>query len=370
VVLDMLGRLFQDEESFTAALRTMVELASKTLLDTERFLAILSRSCGIDLGWFADRYIYGTGIPRVSYDYGFEITGEGRSAVLLRASQSATHRIRYRIVETGGALDVRREREARMDVRSSALVVPFRLSLFRDDRVPEGAPPGERRANAVVDGRLLLEGEETERRFEVEGEPRELVLDPDRVVLGRFYRVPESSARRLLSRAQDAAWEGRTEEALEILQTSLERAADAWAAGRGDPATVADAQVEPLAHLARARIQLDAGHPDEARRSLEACRASDLYDGQELLEVETGLLEARARLLSGEPEPAFRSLQRMVLGRGRLDRTEAWALLAVAAAAAGHEEELALALAEARRREVDLGPLSGSVSDSEPPLLR
>src|SRR5215207_4786792 len=106
----MLARNF-GEENFPKILKQIVQVTDNGVLSTEDFLSLIERITASDLDWFAERYVFGTGLPEVYYSYRFEPAGEGKWAIKGQARQQTPYRFRYRVVRTAaGGLDVARER--------------------------------------------------------------------------------------------------------------------------------------------------------------------------------------------------------------------------------------------------------------------
>jgi aminopeptidase N len=100
VVFSMLARLL-GEEPLAGKLRTLAEKLAHGTIDTETFIAALGRMSGQDLRWFADQFIYGTGIPEVYYTFRFSPGKDGEWVVEGEARQVVPADYRYTLLRTG-----------------------------------------------------------------------------------------------------------------------------------------------------------------------------------------------------------------------------------------------------------------------------
>ena len=361
VIVDMLARSL-GQEDFPKVLRQIVKVAANASLSTEDFLSLIERITSADLDPFARQYVYGTGLPEVYYTYRFEPAGAGKWVVKGTARQNAPYRFRYSVVKTDrGALDVARERLDQIQVESSALVVPVVISVYDPGR-DEGKKRGkERPANAVASSHVLLRGTSTEFSFDLEQEPKELWLDRDKEVFGRFFNESRSPKRILYYQGLDAAAAGKVEEAESLLARALAAEVEVVA----DPAAASDKQdlkregrmLDAMIELRQARLWLDQGRDAQAREAFE--RARKVLAGYGWFEESLAILESRLDLRSGAPERAFKRLKKGVLRRGTVEGMEGYVLLAIAAQATGHQEELKTALEVAKENGADVVLLTG-----------
>ncbi len=351
IVLEMLSRAF-GEQTFLEILRQVVRSAAFTRISTETFLAMIEQLSGRDLTAFAEQFIYGTGLPEVYYTYGFSQVA-GRWRVRGVARQQSPYRYRHRAVElAGGGFDVARERLDQIEVGAWTLVVPFELAAF-DPAADAGALPADS-ANVILTGGLRLEGEVTEFDFEVEYEPKELWLDRDQLVFGRFFNQRRHPKRALYYQGIDLLASGEHVEAEAVFRRGL--AADVLSGAESAEAPVERERLfDAGIHLELARLYLDQGRPREARAAFD--RVRKLAKGSVRFELGTDveIVEARLALRGGLPERAYRLL-RKTFGRGATD-PEGLLLLAIAARATGRPAEFEAALEAAKSQGADVAAL-------------
>lgn len=360
VVLDMLARLY-GEGAFLDILRELVRAADGRVLSTDGFLTLLERFGGVELDWFRRQYVLGTGLPEVFYDYRIETLGEGRWAVDGQARQQSTVVYRYRLERRpGGALDVTRWGEPRLDISDSMLVVPFQIGIA-DEPNGGGRTAGGGALRSFLTGRLVLRGELSPFRLEVEQRPVIFWLDRDGEVFGRFFAEARWPRRSALQRGLDQAAAGAFSEAeaawLSAFDEPVATADEQWL-GSGFDVEASGRGLDTSLHVLLARLYLDRGRLAEAAERIELARARLRREDRWQFERELLALEARLAILGGRPDQALREL-RQALGRdAELESTEVAALLALASHLAGQPAEWAAACRDARSRGVDLGPLA------------
>ncbi|MBP7587700.1 MAG: hypothetical protein KBA72_07085 [Thermoanaerobaculia bacterium] len=367
VVLSMLSR-FWTEKDFLSILRGVVEAASGKVLSTADLIQLIERLSGTELDGFARRFIYGTGLPEIHFDYTLgEKQGE-QWPVVIRARQQAPYRFRYSVVRNpDGKLAVARERRTEMEVDDTVFAVPFQVPI--DAPWPTSAPPpakprkrGDPPPRPRLDGRVTLQGAKTEVTLNLDQRPLGFVLDPRQEVFALFFDLGRSPKRAALrdAVAAAAAGEGAAARAhysevfaakvrLAVDFAPAEEPADLEREGRG---------LDALAHLGLARLAVESGDLATAKRELAASGKSLDRGQRSAIEAQESLVAARIELASGEATAAFRRLKRLVVSRETLDGTEGWLLLAIAAHETGQKETLDQALEVARRRNIDLGPLA------------
>ncbi len=359
VVLDMLSMIFP-EDVFEEILGRIVEVATDRVIATDEFLRGIERLGGTDLSWFKSRYVYGTGLPEIYYTFAFEELDDGRWVVQGTAEQQAPYHYLYRVVETAtGGLDLRRKAEIGIDVADSVLAVPFQIGLA-------GEPGSGEEGRRVLSGRVLLSGESSPFRFEIEYTPEVLWLDRDGTVFGRFFATDRWPKRityyRGLDREAADDPEGAREAFLQALGAAVAVVPPGWEDSFRD--IDVESEGESLAariRIALARLDLDAGRLADARREFELAR--DLVRSRDrwLLGEDLLVVESWLDLLSGDPRSAFKRLKKMVLGKRGIDSRETWTLLAIAAREVGEIEVLELAVERVEELGVDLGPLIGEI---------
>jgi hypothetical protein len=267
---------------------------------------------------------------------------------------------RYRLERRpDGALDVTRWGEPRLDVSDSMLVVPFQIGIADE---PDGGSraAGDGALRSFLTGRLVLRGELSPFRLEVERRPVILWLDRDGEVFGRFLAAARWPRRSALQRGLDLAAAGAFNEAEaawlgafdELVVTDDEQ----WL-GSGLDVEASASVVDTSLHILLARLYLDRGRLAEAAERIELARARLRREDRWQFERELLALEARLAILGGQPDQALRQL-RQALGRdAELESTEIAALLALASHLAGQPADWTVACRDARSRGVDLGPI-------------
>jgi hypothetical protein len=358
VVLDMLARLYT-EEVFIDILGRLARAASDRSISTEDFLLILERLGGSDLDWFGSRYVYGTGLTEVDYDYRFDPIPEGRWAVSGVARQRAPYVYSYRIEpRPDGTLDVRRSASERLDVRESVLVVPVDIGVI--SRAGTREPAAADASRAIVSGRVVVEGETTEYRFEIDDEPEIVWFDRGGDVFGRFFCTQRRPRRTAYQRGLALAAGGPAEEAersfLDALEADVAVYPEAWQGFEGDVEYEGEL-LDAAARMALARLYLDTDRVAEAANQITRARAVIPTSDRRRFEGELLALDARLLLRKGQVAAALKSLRRGLLGSRSLDSIEGWGLLAIAADSAGQGDTYRTACRRAVERGIDLGPL-------------
>lgn len=348
VILDMLARSL-GEENFPKVLRQVVKASNGGTLSTEDFLSLIERITGADLQPFAGQFIYGTGLPKVVYNYRFDKQKEGW-VVKGEARQQMPNRYRYKVVQPSpGHFDVTREAVQQLDVRRSTLVVPAEIEVFDPGKAKGKGRDG---ANATIRGNIQLKGESSPFEIAVKAEPRGFWLNRRAKVFGLFFdenRYPKSV---LFFQAMNAIAAGKPQEAAMLFDraSATEEAPPddlIYYANIQEARRLMNAQID----LGRARLFLDQGKDDQAEAALD--RTGRLVD-----ESEANLLRSRLAVRRGSYDKAFRQLNKGVAG-GDLGG-EGIALLAVAARASGHTDEYEKALKKAREIGVDVAALTAA----------
>ncbi len=369
VVVDMLSRIF-GEERFLEVLRAAAKHIDHRAVSTEVFLEILERLSGSDLTPFANQFIYGTGLPEIYFTYEIAPSEEGWT-IQLQATQQAPYRFTYRVVERsdGKGLDVEREAEMGLEVEASSLPVPIRIVAFD----PAKATKGHRgkKSKDPHDGLVrfktqrLLQGSTTQLSLDLKLEPREVVLDPDREVFGRFFNERKDPKRTLFYRGLDRGAEGNSQEAARLFQEALgARVASDLPSQEGTSKKNLEEERETLdarIHIHLARHHLDAGRLPQGRRELTAAKDLLGRSSARWLLNQHRALEGRAALLEGDAEEAFKLLRKAATyGRNKMaGGTETTLLLAIAAHKTRRLEIFETARKRALARGADVSALPG-----------
>ena len=369
VVLSMLARTV-GEERFLEILRDIAADTPPPLLTTEAFFASLERGSGRELDDFAARFVYGTGVPEVYYDYAAAPRAEGGWSLSGTARVLPSPHYRHVVVRAGTTWDVQRSLVTSIDAPST-LSVPYRVKLEPNASTEAGGPSGQ----------LELEGREQRFRIDTESRPVELRLDPGGETLARFYSAGGNPKRFLQRDAEELAAAGQIEAAARRYREALAAPPDAAARDPRstpprptDPATRAqDVQIR----LALARLWLEQREPEAARAVLAEVERDVAAWDRAFCSMEREALRARADILRGHYQPAYHRLKKTLrrvepaarpptpreqLARRRLSAegaavSEAYALLAIAAHETGDLSTRDWALREAQARGVDASPL-------------
>ena len=370
VVLAMLARTM-GEDRFNEMLRNLLQAAAHRVVSTEDFIEAIEHMSQTDLGEFSKQYIYGTGIPRIWYDYEIEPDGGGGWFLRGKANRVESPGYFYRVVRgEEGQWRLKREILPHVSSAGSALMVPYRVAL-----------EGDTGGGMTGVGRVLLGGGEEAFEIASSKRPFELQLDPAGEILASFHYVGEDPRRAARYRAQNAVRQGRFAEAERDLLLALDlapapRPSDGDAPSeesREESKRKADAGIL----LSLASLYLDQQRLDEAEERLDA--AESLLDADRVTHrMKRDALHGRLDIARGDHEAAFRRLRRTLklvaprrenqkwralmwkarLGSEREALTEAYALFAIASYETGNTDDLRWAVQEARERGVDLDVLT------------
>lgn len=360
VILDMLARTL-GEDTFLKVLNQIVKVADNRSISTADFLALVERITTTDLDWFADQFVYGTGLPEVYYSYRIESGQNGKWLVRGEARQQSPYRFRYRAVKTsGGGFDVTREKLDQIQMKtSSTLVVPVDIAVY--DPARAGKKKEKAFGNAMVQGNLMLQGEKTDFAIDVEHEPKGFWLNRQKQVFGIFYNESLNPKRMLLYKGIDAAAAGKAAEAeaffSQALTAEVESVPDPEASQEKrflkEEGRLLDAQIE----LSRARLHLDQGKLADAQTSFERARkVLGAYGGW--VREELKILESRLEMSRGVYDKAFKRLNKGLLRGGGLDSTEGYVLLAIAARETARKDAFDEAIKAARENGADVSVLT------------
>lgn len=378
VVLAMLARIV-GQQPFNAMMRSLAEAASNRVVSTHTFLEALEHMSGLDLSGFANRYIYGTGIPEVYYDY--EVSGDDRTGWTLDGTaRVAAEADNVQAVRPYGerSWDVVRTVRPRHTPDNTALMVPYDLLLDDQGRAEAQGAPHRR---PVEKGSLMVEGASDRFVLNSPARPVGLTLDPRGEILASFYSKRTDPKKVATLIAEDLWIAGDAEGA----ERAYRRALDVPASGT-DKATFARPWMEPspneatredaAIHMRLARLALDRSDEGVARREIDSAIAI-LGPDSYFLRIERAALEGRIELRNGDFKAAFtraKAALRLFSPRRQqgywrlrgwqaqvgdwLATTEVLAVLAITALETGHNEELRWALEGARDRGVDLSALA------------
>jgi hypothetical protein len=253
------------EEPTWKMLGTLASAVNNRVIGTGTFFRALAKMSGKDLDSFVERYVRGSGMPAVFYEY--TPREEGGSWVIEGAvRQLPPARFRFAIVTVGNGWDVSRRYDREPDVSGWDVVLPFFVDTSQD-----GRPAGIR-------GDLRIQGARSEFTIPVPGRPRKLALDPQGLVLAESYGTEAGSADLLYRLGDHLLRLGRYDESAELLQRAL-------AASASQPGAE---QLVARIRLARVRLYLDRGALPAANDELRAIDKllgpeSDFYLGERTL---------------------------------------------------------------------------------------
>ena len=364
LILDMLANAV-GQENFADLLGAICRQASGKLISTEDFLTLLERGAGTELDELAARYVYGTGMPEVLYEYRLSPAAaeNGKWVVEGSARQVVAYRWRWRLERReDGELVPRRLQVAQTDAQTDVVVTPFQVGIYEaasaKDSERRKAERGEAPvANKMMRGRLAIRGEATPFRFEIDHRPVEFWLDRDGEAFASFVDARRSPKLAEFVRGQElaarddragAATAWRSGLAAEYEAVRKSSAAPVAAGERKSAARRLDARL----HLALAELALDAGDTAGAERELEAADDAVGLAGPGLLEGWFDLVEGRLALARGDAAAAYRKLRKTDAGWA-----EASLFRALAARAAGRTADFRAAIAEAKERGADVSAL-------------
>ncbi|MEM7356889.1 MAG: M1 family aminopeptidase, partial [Acidobacteriota bacterium] len=362
VVVDMLARAY-GEKVFVEILRHMIAAVSFRQISTETFVDLIGRISGGDLSGFAEQFIYGTGLPDVYYRYEFSPTAEGKWLVEGAAQQRSPYRYRHEVVERDdGGFDIARQRLDQAEMSDSKLVVPVQIAVFNPDS-PQlkaekklGHDPRVT-GNGLVKGQLVLSGESSEFRFELDYEPKELWLDRDVEVFGQFYNEKRFPKRMFYYQGLALAAGGELAAAEAVYRQALDASIfDGPSYSQTSKPKDIQRKGERLdagVRLQLARLYLDQGRTAEARAIFESLRKTVGNASRTSLGAIAKNLEARLAIREGDFERAFKLLRKAMWSGG----TERLLLLAIAARETGRDDVYDRVVTRANRQGADLSVL-------------
>ena len=308
VVLDMLATAW-GEAAFADLLGRLSRAAAGSYLSTDSFfewLEVLETDrdgprrglSGRNLESFKRRFVDGTGLVEVVYDYDFEEvrTEDGiRFQVRLRTEQRMPYRLRYGVVVTAkDELDARRLAVPELE-KPVKLTVPLEVEL-------ETAGPD---SNVVWRGRVHLYGRSKETVIDLGrldgARPRRLRLDPEGRVYGHFVPLQGRPKTWAYGRAYRESLLGDAATARRLFVETLDLPAGQDEDGR---------RLDWRCALQLARLAMDIEDVNGATKWIEKARR--LRPGDAADERTQARHEARLDLLTGDVKRAFATLKRLV----------------------------------------------------------
>jgi len=370
-------------EPFLAMLGALSKAVAHRTIDTETFLAAMEKMSGVELGEFAERFVYGTGVPEIYYDYRFGPGSEGGWTIEGNARLIAQAHDTYRLLrDESGNWSLTRERGRSPDLSRHFLVVPFQIAL-RQDETDDRAASSRKRLVAEqtvkgLGGALRLQGETTRFSIPLDREPDRFWFDQRGEVLAEFYSMNERPKRMLRYQAMElpvAEAEATLHQALAAAYISEDALADSDLSRKELElqSRLEDARIYYLL----ARLYLDQDRVAEARQAFREAedRIGPLDRGR--FESRRVLIESRFDIRDGDFKSAysrlsgylrlklprqtddtvFDSARRKKFRTGRVLSGDAYALLALSAHMTGHDLVARVALEEAEERGADMTAL-------------
>jgi tetratricopeptide (TPR) repeat protein len=354
VIVDMLAGLV-GEEKLPQALRQVAQMSAGKRISTRDLLALLEQVTAAELEGFAERFIYGTGLPRVLYSYRWERQGEAW-VIKGTINQLPPHYRRFKVARTArGTFDVPGEAVPQADVRRSAVVVPLEIEVFDPAQKPGTGREG---ANRIVRANFQLRGVSGSFSLPVAYEPKALWLDREGQVFGLFFDASRYPKQAAYLQARAAADAGRLEEANELFVQA--RAMDDEPPPEAPPGrTIRWKDIQKARrHFnadiegARALLLMDMDRDAEAEEVLGRVRQVLWNDAQGSIRLDR--MQARLAVRQGHYDRAWELLRKIERLEGVTAQEQA--LLAIAARETGHMEEFLEARRRALRMGVEVGP--------------
>jgi len=367
------------DDLFLQSLKSLSDAVNHRVIDTPTFLGALERMTGKDLQPFAQRFLYGTGVPTIIYDYEVVEDEEANAWIIkVHGHQSLVRHTSTELSRTEAeGWDAIKVYKDRLDLGNCRLTLPYEYS-FNPSGKGQGGADDQR--TLVVTGTTALEGSKLSFELQAPDEPLEFQLDPERRVLAFLYREGSSESTALTVRADQLASNGKTEEAIELLREAIdsERSAGGVESDRDDPDRGTATKIRDL-YLRLAGLYLDEGRDDEAGAALQAAKQSvDRLDRGRFNWRQT-VLETRLELRNGDYKSAYGTLQKHMrlpflqradestadqMRRARFKDGirgdgQTYAMLAIAAHYTGHEKICRRAADEAASLGANMAQLEG-----------
>lgn len=357
VIVDMLAGLV-GEGKLPQALRHVAQMSAGKRISTRDLLALLEQVTAAELDGFAERFIYGTGLPRSLYSYRWERQGEAW-VIKGTISQLPPHYRRFKVVRTArGTFDVPGEAIPQADVRRSAVVVPLEIEVFDPAQKPGTGREG---ANRIVRASAQLRGISGSFSLPVAYEPKALWLDREGKVFGLFLDASRHPKQAAYLQARAAADAGRLEEANELFVQA--RAMDDEPPPEPPPGrTIRWKDIQKARRhfnadieSARALLLMDMDRDAEAEEVLGRVHEVFWNDAQNAVRLDG--MKARLAIRQGRYDRAWELLRQV--DRQNEMTAQDQALLAIAARETGRTEEFLEARKKALRMGVDVSELKG-----------
>jgi len=362
------------DELFLQSLRSLSDAVNHRVIDTRTFLSALERMTGKDLQPFAQRFLYGTGVPTIIYDYEVVEDEEvGGWIIKVHGQQSLVRHTATELSRTeAGGWDVVKVYRDRLDLANCRLKLPYEYSFEPSDEEENDV---DDQTKLVISGTTVLEGNELSFELSSPAEPVKFKLDPERRVLAFLYHEGSSDSTALKVRADQLASTGETAVAIELLREAIdgEQGVDAGGSEYGTQRKIRDL------YLRLAALYLDEGRDDEAGAALEAAKRSVDRLTRGRFNWQQTVLETRLELRNGDYKSAYGTLQkhmrlpflqradestadtvrRAKFKEGIRGDGQTYAMLAIAAHYTGHEKICRRAADEATSLGANMAQLDG-----------
>ncbi len=309
---------------------------------TSAFLDGLAEHSGQNLEAFSRRFVFGSGLETVLYEWGYRRRNDGRFDLWIETRSEPPRRYGFELRRDETLL-----RRALEPPPSDPVKLRIPLQILLAEGGSENAPRERRLLTGTIDHDTSTGG-----RLEVsiDERPEQVWLDLVGTTLARCFDLGAVPALGLLHRGRQLVDAGQWQDALSTLTAAL----DAAPGARTPPAPPHGASSGPGLESLREnllheifRAQLEVGALEEAERILEQLRR-EIAPQNAAAEARVTLGQARLALRHGRPEEAYAALTRARPERTLRKDPEPLLVLALAARATGREEEAVRALRRAR----------------------
>ena len=375
VVLNTLAEAF-GEENFLKVLNRIVEHSRGKFVSTDTLLRMVEQVTGQDLAWFADRYIYGTGIPKVYYSYTLNEVEAGKWNVSIDLEQEAPFIHHYKLVRDDDAWDFEISTESMFDTDKTVIAIPVQIRVKQEEdkkakkkkrkdtsemirelaRVVAGEAISDEK---LAEGKIVFRGTADTVNFDLPFEPAAVWLDRRSDVYGRFYDSSRWPRYALTGQAFAAENAGDYDKAAQLYRKAIE--AEYYVPNDSDEydadADKDDAESAALAAGVRlTKMYLRSGEHALAAAQLEKVEAKPKKYRRAYRE-EIEVARSRIDLGSGNYSAIVERLRKRLRGNDRMRTIEGYAVLAVAAHEIGDDEVYKKAAKIAEKNGVDIDAL-------------
>jgi peptidase M1-like protein len=378
MVLAMLGDLLQPA-AFVAMLRELATRSRGRPIDTPTVIAALEKMSGRGLARFAREFIDGVGYPEINARYTVESGAGGHYVIRGTIDQIPRGFRRDRIEASGGGFILAPQFTAYQDADDASVPIHLLAAVEVKDPEPGGTVRPDSAATLRGYGLLVsTKGPTNAFEFEVPSKPVRVVFDPWGNVPAPVRDLVMDGKRGFRSRGAAFQSIGRFDDAVAAYRVALTSPllTDSGGVARhaAEDLAFAGKKVDGRIHVQLARIALDRGDLDGARRELDDPTVSlmardDPKDADSVAVVEGRIALARGDLKESYDRYASSlrldfvqresdlpgDLRRHAkFGEGVWGTGGDYLLLAVVAHRTGREDVCAEARAQARRMGSDV----------------